>query len=75
MKALEVKELTKVYPEFTLDKVSFVYSRDIFPDLSEGTARGKARQLKVFCALSMQKEASLPLEKIFSKRKWLLNRR
>lgn len=74
MNALEVKELKKVYPEFTLDKVSFVYSRDIFPDLLEETAQGKAQQLRVFCALSMQKDASLLLGKIFSKRKWLLNK-
>ena len=97
MNALEVRELTKVYPEFTLDKVSFFVkqghisgligrngagksttikgSKGIFPDLLEETEQGKARQLKVFYVLSMRKEVSLSLGKIFLKRKWLLNRR
>lgn len=69
MNALEVRELTKVYPEFTLDKVSFFVKQGHIPDLSEETEQGKARQLKVFYVLSMQKEVSLSLEKIFLMRK------
>ena len=41
----------------------------IFPDLLEETEQGKARQLKVFYVLSMRKEVSLSLGKIFLKRK------
>ena len=35
MNALEVKELTKIYPEFTLDKVSFC--------VQQGTIKGILR--------------------------------
>ena len=74
MNALEVKELKKVYPEFTLDKVSFCVQQGHISGLIGRNGAGKAQQLRVFCALSMQKDASLLLGKIFSKRKWLLNK-
>ena len=75
MNALEVRELTKVYPEFTLDKVSFFVKQGHISGLIGRKEQGKARQLKVFYVLSMRKEVSLSLGKIFLKRKWLLNRR
>ena len=75
MNALEVRELTKVYPEFTLDKVSFFVKQGHISGLIGRNGAGKSTKLKVIYVLLMQKEVSRYLEKIFLERRWLLNRR
>lgn len=46
MKALEVKELTKVYPEFTLDKVSFCVQQGHISRLIGRNGAGKSTTIK-----------------------------
>ena len=46
MKALEVKELTKVYPEFTLDKVSFCVQQGHISGLIGRNGAGKSTTIK-----------------------------
>ena len=46
MKALEVKELTKVYPEFTLDKISFCVEQGHICGLIGRNGAGKSTTIK-----------------------------
>ena len=46
MNALEVKELTKVYPEFTLDKVSFCVPQGHISGLIGRNGAGKSTTIK-----------------------------
>lgn len=46
MKALEVKEMTKVYPEFTLDKISFCVERGHICGLIGRNGAGKSTTIK-----------------------------
>ena len=75
MNALEVRELTKVYPEFTLDKVSFFVKQGHISGLIGRNGAGKSTTIKGILRLINAEDASLLLGKIFSKRKWLLNGR
>ena len=68
MNALEVKELKKVYPEFTLDKVSFCVQQGHISGLIGRNGAGKSTTIRVFCALSMQKDASSAFGERFSQR-------
>ena len=46
MNALEVKELTKVYPEFTLDKISFCVPQGHISGLIGRNGAGKSTTIK-----------------------------
>ena len=46
MNALEVRELTKVYPEFTLDKVSFFVKQGHISGLIGRNGAGKSTTIK-----------------------------
>ena len=74
MNALEVKELTKVYPSFALDKVSFCVPQGHISGLIGRNGAGKSTTIKVSYGSLRQKEMSPSLAEILLKTKWKSNR-
>ena len=71
MNALEVKGLTKVYPEFTLDKIGFCVPQGHIVGLIGRNGAGKSTTIKgILRLIAVEGDVSVS-EKIWMRMKWL----